>query len=277
MIFLQVQLFIDQEALVDLMIAELSAMGYDSFQEKEGELLAFVAKEQFSQQSLDALITQYEAIGKIEKGEVKELEPKNWNEEWEKNFQPVKIGKKIYVRADFHPEDPSFEHTIKIQPKMAFGTGHHETTYLILEEMLNHDWKGKKVLDYGCGTGILAIMAARLGAEPIEAIDYDPIAVENCIENCGLNGFEGISVEKGDKEHLREKNYDMILANINRNVLIDSMQEMAASMLISSTLFLSGIMEMDDDKVYQAARSAGLNLLRKRQQGEWVLQVYNKL
>ncbi|MEO8117113.1 MAG: 50S ribosomal protein L11 methyltransferase, partial [Bacteroidota bacterium] len=169
----------------------------------------------------------------------------NWNKEWESNFKPVIIGTQVYVRADFHPVLEQFKYQINIQPEMSFGTGHHETTSSMIELMLNYDFKNKSVCDMGCGTGILAIMAEKLGAAEILAIDYDENCVRNSATNLERNNSQHIKVLQGDADALSEKFFQIILANINRNILLTDISKYVAAMQSGGLLFVSGFYEED--------------------------------
>jgi ribosomal protein L11 methyltransferase len=205
-----------------------------------------------------------------------EVEDKNWNEVWESNFDPLTINN-VGIRAEFH--DPmGTELEIIIQPKMAFGTGHHETTHMMIEHMSHMDFSGLSVLDYGCGTGILAILAYKLGAKPIMAIDMQDEAVENTIEQSQLNGMtkEDVWVEQSDISFLDDKQYDIILANINRHVLLSKAEEIHKRLKSSGQLLMSGILKSDEKKILAHYAVSGFVHQETQYRGEWCLFLFVK-
>jgi ribosomal protein L11 methyltransferase len=207
----------------DLLINALGEIGFDTFEELDFGFKAYIPVTDFDQEKLDETLLVYQALFTFSY-ETTLIPQKNWNEVWESNFEPIEIGKQIFVRATFHQPKPEFPYEIVIDPKMAFGTGHHQTTSMMLELMLENDFATKKVLDMGCGTGILAIMGSKLGAEAITAIDYDPVCYASAIENAQLNNVENITALCGSKEVIPNETFDTILANINRNILLDQME-----------------------------------------------------
>ena len=174
------------------------------------------------------------------------VEPTNWNQVWEDSFSPVSIGENWYIRAEFHPSKSNFKHEIVISPKMAFGTGHHATTYMVLEQMDKLELDGKTVLDLGCGSGILAIAAEKLGAASVLAIDYDPLSVENTIENADLNNCSNITANQADVYSFNEGKFDIIIANINKKVLIDNILKIKGLLNETGILIISGILKSDE-------------------------------
>ena len=203
----------------EILIAELAAIGFDSFLETETGIEGYVLQEQFSRDSFDEVISTYRESAALTV--VEGVLPKvNWNEEWEKNYDPIEVGKLVYVRASFHSPQPGFQYEIVINPKMSFGTGHHATTFQLLSLQGNIDHQGKRVLDVGSGTGILAIMAHLLGAKEVEAFDIDSWCVDNGNENFELNGLS-TQMGLGTIREVKPKGpYELILANINKNVLL---------------------------------------------------------
>lgn len=179
------------------------------------------------------------------------VEPTNWNKVWEESFTPVTIENTWHIRAEFHSPDPNIQHEIIISPKMAFGTGHHATTYLVLEQMGKLDLKEKKVLDLGCGSGILAIAAEKLGAASVLAVDYDPLSVENTIENSQLNKCTKIKAEQADVYSFNEGGFDVVLANINKKVLTDTLDKIISFLGLNGTLIISGILDSDANDLLQ--------------------------
>ena len=206
------------EEVNEILIALLSEIGYDSFADTEGDLKAYIPTSLFDKSSLETLLSEFPVENHSISYQKEEMEDKDWNEEWEKNFfQPIVIGERCVIHSSFHKDIPKAEYRIMINPKMAFGTGHHETTSLILEELLEADLKGKRLLDMGCGTSILAILASMRGANPIMAIDIDDWCVDNSIENLKLNEIHSVRVMQGDASSLKDMEpFDIIIANINR-------------------------------------------------------------
>jgi ribosomal protein L11 methyltransferase len=260
----------------DLLINALGEIGFDTFEELELGFKAYIPEDIFDQQALDEQLLPYKDLFTFSY-EITLIQQKNWNEVWESNFEPIEIGDKIYVRATFHEPKPEFEYEIVIDPKMAFGTGHHQTTAMMLGLMLENEFSGKKVLDMGCGTGILAIMAAKLGAGDITAIDYDPVCYESTIENSALNNVGNIKPLCGSKEVIPDAQYDTILANINRNILIDQMQRYAEVLKTDSEIYFSGFYESPDlDIITDEARKYGLKYITHKKDKEWVAAKFIK-
>jgi ribosomal protein L11 methyltransferase len=203
--------------------------------------------------------------------EITLIPQKNWNEVWESNFEPIDIADKVFVRATFHQPKPGFSYEIVIDPKMAFGTGHHQTTSMMLELMLENNFTGKNVLDMGCGTGILAIMASKLGASQITAIDYDPVCYDSTIENSGLNNAQNITALCGSKEAIPNKQFDVILANINRNILLDQMERYHQALKAGSEIYFSGFYESPDLEIITGeAAKYGLKYVSHKKNKDWV-------
>ena len=205
-----------------------------------------------------------------------ELEDKNWNAQWESDFKSVEVRDYCRVRAPFHEPSDAFTHDIIINPGMAFGTGHHETTWQMIDALSRSDISGKKVLDAGCGTGVLAILAAKEGAGIIDSFDYDIHSVESSELNKGLNKVNHINVSKSDVSNYEGSEYDIIVANINRNVIISSMQSFKDKLTYKGMIIASGYLEVDLQLVQSSATAAGLTLLFTTQRGEWMCQVYQR-
>jgi ribosomal protein L11 methyltransferase len=196
------------------------------------------------------------------------IEQVNWNEEWEKNFNPIDVDGIVSIRAPFH-QNPHLKYDIVIEPKMSFGTGHHETTHMMIQHLLEVDLKDKKVLDMGSGTGILAIFAEMRGAKPVDAIDIDEWCFENSIENVERNNCENISIYQGDVELLKEKNYDLIIANINRNVLLADMAQYAKCLNFKGILLLSGFYIEDIQVLKEETIKYGLEIIAQKERNNW--------
>ncbi|KOY85427.1 50S ribosomal protein L11 methyltransferase [bacterium 336/3] len=260
------------EENVELLIAELADLGFESFVENENALQAYIASDIFDDQSVKELQNQYEFTYTYQ-----HLQKVNWNEEWEKNYQPVEIIDKVRIRAVFHEPNPNFTYEILITPKMSFGTGHHETTSLMVEHQLGISHQNKTVLDAGCGTGVLAIMAHFLGANDIEAFDNDDWAVENTQENIELNQCSHIKAYLGTIETVdTNRKFDIILANINRNVLLNDIPSYASLLVKDGYLLLSGFYEVDIDDILAVAQTSGLELVSKKSKNNWVSLVCKK-
>jgi ribosomal protein L11 methyltransferase len=260
----------------DLLINTLGDIGFDTFEELEFGFKAYIPADDFDQQKLDEALAIYQDMFTLSY-EMTLIPQKNWNEVWESNFEPIAIKDKIFVRATFHAPRPEFEFEIVIDPKMAFGTGHHQTTSMMLELMLENDFAGKKVLDMGCGTGILAIMAAKLGAADIMAIDYDPVCYDSTLENTQLNNINNIKALCGSKETIPNEQYDIILANINRNILLDQMQRYSEVLKPDGEIYLSGFYETPDlDIIMDEARKYGIKYIIHKKNKDWVAAKFIK-
>ncbi len=253
----------------EIITAELSDLGYDSFMETDEGLLAYIPEADFNEKEILTLKDHYQNT--IEFGfDTEIIEQKNWNSEWESNYQPINVDNNCLVRAPFHTIKGDFSHIITIEPKMSFGTGHHETTYLMIKSMLAMDFEQKAVLDMGCGTGILAILAGLKKASRITAIDIDTWAYENTIENAVKNKVTRIKAIKGDASAIPVEKYDIILANINRNILLNDMPKYASHLKTTGTLLLSGIYRHDLPVIQAQAQKQGLTLTRQLEKNNWI-------
>ena len=254
----------EQEAIVAL----LYEIGFDSFEEKDTEIKAYIPYAN----DMDQVYVDLQTLS--EKWNIsivtKILEPKNWNEDWEANFDPVVVDDKLFIRAPFHPNNSSYQYEIVISPKMAFGTGHHETTYLMLKYMMLLEFKNKSVLDHGSGTAILSIGASMMGAKNIVAVDIQPEAEDNAREHMRLNHIQNVQVITGTLEDVPDQKFDVILANINRNVIMDSLNEMKRRLNGNGQVLISGILKEDEILVLNRAMEVGLELKTKEQRGEWM-------
>ncbi len=257
----------------EILIAELGEKAFESFIETEAGISAYVQKDLWSENILDDIQILTNPEFKIE-FTFEEIEQVNWNEEWEKNFEPIEVDGKCYVRAPFH-EKTNAEFDIVIEPKMSFGTGHHETTHMMIQHILETDFTNKKTLDMGCGTAILAILAEMKGAQPIDAIDIDNWCYLNSIENAERNNCKHISVYEGDADLLVGKKYDIIIANINRNILLNDMQAYVNSLNENGILFLSGFYT-EDIPVISECTSKGLIYEKKFERNNWVALKFRK-
>jgi ribosomal protein L11 methyltransferase len=254
----------------DITIAELGELGYDTFEETSHGVKAYIPTDRFDRAALNGLSAVTDPHVRVTITS-RSIEQRNWNAEWERSFEPVEVGKAVRIRAEFHPHKDGFEHTIVITPRMAFGTGHHATTRMMVEAMLELDLQGEHVCDLGCGTAVLAILAEYLGAASVEAIDIDPGAVENARGAILLNGCSRISVEKGDVALLRPDSCGAILANIERNTLVRDMHAMRAALHPGGKLLLSGFVVGDRDHMVAVVQKAGLVCTGTMTLGEWAL------
>ncbi len=252
----------------EILIAELGEKAFESFIETETGISAFVQKDLWDTNILEDIQILSNPEFKIEYT-FEEIEQVNWNEEWEKNFEPIDVDGKCHVRAPFH-EKTSAEYDIVIEPKMSFGTGHHETTHMMIQHLLETDLVGKKTLDMGCGTAILAILAEMKGAQLIDAIDIDNWCYLNSIENAERNNCKHISVYEGDASLLVGKKYDVIIANINRNILLNDMQQYVDCLNENGILFLSGFYTEDIPVISESCTSKGLTYVKQFERNNWV-------
>lgn len=257
----------------DILMAELIEIGFDSFTEEHEGILAYIQKEIFNEDLL-------QKIHLLQNPEIKisytyqEMPNINWNEEWEKNFSPINIEDQVSIRAEFHP-DQNLPHEIIIQPKMSFGTGHHATTYLMIQQMLELDFRNKTVLDMGCGTSVLAIFAKQKGAGKTVAIDIDEWSVENSQENAERNKVD-LQISQGTAKNLGKENFDIILANINRNILISDIPAYVSILNEGGILLLSGLCFFDVDDILEVCTKEKLILKNKQQREEWVSLLLQK-
>ncbi len=265
------------EPFRDILIAEMGQLDFDSFVETELGFEAYIAESEFDHPSVQILFNNYRQQTRIWY-ELKKIKKENWNEEWEKNYDPIKVGDQIYVRADFHAPDPAFPYEIVINPKMSFGTGHHETTSQMLALQLGIDHQDKKVIDIGSGTGILAIMADKLGAQSVAATDIDEWCIENSRENFDLNQVTPDFVKQGVIKDLQiEGSYDIVLANINTNILLEEMEAYRALMGDNAFLLLSGFYDFDKVRIIEKAQKIGLKEIASSEKNKWCAVVFDKL
>ncbi|MBW6498257.1 MAG: 50S ribosomal protein L11 methyltransferase [Bacteroidales bacterium] len=255
----------------DIFIAELAEIGFESFEEFDFGFKAYIGAADFNEELMKAVLSPQGIQAKPEvEFEVKKIDGKNWNQVWESNFEPVLIGNACYVRAPFHPTRPDVEMEFVIEPKMSFGTGHHETTSLMVEWLLEESFEDKSVLDMGCGTGLLAIMAARKGARPVTAIDNYIYAYENTIENAQRNNTPWINVLHGDASLLGNESYDVIIANITKNVLLQDMGKYVSVLNPGGVLLLSGFLEKDRNDMISCVEDLGLAFEGEKKKKDWL-------
>ena len=252
----------------EILIAELGYTGFESFVETPDGVVAYIQQSQHFDLILDSI-----NILKSEEFEISYtfeiIKQTNWNAEWEKNFNPIVVGDQCAIRAPFH-DSFDVDYDIIIEPKMSFGTGHHETTHMMIEHILASDFTNKSVLDMGCGTGVLAILSKKNGAQVVEAIDIDNWCYLNCLENISRNDCAEISVLQGDASLLKGKRFDVIIANINRNILLKDLSTYAACLNENGSLFLSGFYDSDCELIESSCLKLGLKFETKRIRNSWV-------
>lgn len=260
------------ETANDVLSAVLGEVGFESFVPQTDGITAYIQKNLYNETALEEALTDFPMPNTKTEYSFQEAEDKDWNEEWEKNFfQPIVIGDRCVIHSTFHQDVPQAKYDIVINPQMAFGTGHHETTSLIISELLDSDLQGKSLLDMGCGTSILAILARMRGAAPCTAIDIDEWCVRNSLENIELNGVDKIAVFEGDASSLEGKGpFDVVIANINRNILLNDMQQYVHCMHPGSELYMSGFYVDDIPVIRAEAERNGLRFVHHQEKNRWV-------
>jgi ribosomal protein L11 methyltransferase len=252
----------------EIVVARLNEIDFESYSEDENGVKAYVQshllKEDLVCEILNDISKTTDLSFKINK-----VKQENWNKQWESNFAPVTINDKCVIRAHFHDEIPDIDHEIIITPKMSFGTGHHETTSLIISEMFNLDFKEKSVLDMGCGTGVLAILASKLGASSLVGIDFDEWAVENSEENSMLNNVDNIDFIHGDADAIGDSKFKIILANINRNIILNDLETYVGAMEDKSEILFSGFLKEDVPLILDKSKQLGLELVVLKNKNKW--------
>ena len=263
---------IEVSILNDVLAAELGEIGFESFTENNNGLQGYISDTIYNVEELKEKLASF-PLENVEIRYTESLvESKDWNEEWEKNyFKPIRIGKDCLIRASFHEDEPGYAYTIIIDPKMAFGTGNHETTYLMISEMLQLDLAGKELLDMGCGTAVLAILARMKGAGRVVAIDIDKWAYDNALENVRLNHTDEIQVALGGAEQIPAAGqFDLVFANINRNILLNDIRHYNACMKSGALLYMSGFYVQDIPAIEEECNRNGLTLLSHTEKNNWV-------
>ena len=263
---------INSEMVREILVAELGALNFESFVNKDDGLQAYIQENAFDEQAVKDLYILLNPNFEF-KIEVNSIEQQNWNAEWEKNFEPIEVDGKCVVRASFH-DKIEVEFDIVITPKMSFGTGHHETTHQMISHILNLEIKSKRVLDMGCGTGVLAILAAMKGANSITAIDIDEWAYLNTMENVLENNCDQIVVKHGGAELIGKDSFDFVFANINLNILLNDMGAYASVMYSGSKIIFSGFYSSDIPLIDKKAESLGMYSIGKTQKNKWVALLY---
>lgn len=261
-----------KEPATEILIAELANAGFESFVENDTGLLAYIQQKDWNDHIIDniQILRSKEFDISYQKNAIEQT---NWNKEWETNFEPIQVNEIVSIRAPFH-KDPNLKYDIVIEPKMSFGTGHHETTHMMVQHLIELNLENKKVLDMGCGTGILAIFSELKGAREIDAIDIDEWCYENSIENCHRNECKKINVYQGDATLLVDKKYDIIIANINRNILLMDIKTYAKCLNEKGILLLSGFYEEDIPVIDAEASNFKLKLEKIIERNNWVALKY---
>jgi ribosomal protein L11 methyltransferase len=258
----------------EILVAQLGELGFESFTETETGLKAYIQKKELN----PSLIDDIQALNSLEfeiSYKVVEIPQVNWNAEWEKNFNPIEVNGECALRAPFHPPF-NVKYEIIIEPKMSFGTGHHETTFMMLQFILENDFKEKSVIDMGCGTAVLAILSEMKGAAKIDAVDIDEWCYENSIENIERNICKNISVYKGDVSFFKEKKYEVIIANINRNILLQDMEIYFNGLEDNGTLYLSGFYKEDLELISETCNNLGLTFVENKVRNNWIAAKFRK-
>ena len=252
----------------DILVARLNEIEFESYTEDETGVKAYVQTHLLNENAVKEIIVKVAELCELSYT-ITKVKQENWNELWENNFEPVKINDRCIIRAHFHADFPDIEQEIIITPKMSFGTGHHETTSLVMNEMFGIDFKDKSVLDMGSGTGVLAILAAKLGANSLIGIDFDEWAYENAVENAGLNGVSTIDFIHGDADAIGDAKFDIILANINRNIILQDIAVYVGAMNKQSQILFSGFLKEDIPLILEKSEQLGLELVVSKHKNKW--------
>lgn len=274
--YIELDIISTKQSHNEIIIAELSSSGFESFTEEQNKILAYIPVKEFHPGIIEncAILSD---VSFVKKFTINNIAEKNWNEVWESNFEPIIVDGKCSVRAPFHAKPENIEFDIIIEPKMSFGTGHHETTYMMISLLLESDIKGKTVLDMGCGTAVLAILAEKKGANEIIAIDNDEWAYRNSLENIEKNDAGSIKVLLGDSQLLNfDNHFDIIIANINRNILLVDIKFYSNCLKTNGVLLMSGFYKDDIDSINETARQFQLDLKRYILNNNWAATVFQK-
>ena len=252
----------------EIFIARLNEIKYESFSTDAGGLKAYIRFDLFNKEKLTEIVNDISSFTKIDLS-INSIKKENWNADWENNYSPVHINKDCVIRAHFHDRFPNIEHEIIITPKMSFGTGHHETTFLVMNQIFELNLEGKHVLDIGSGTGVLSILASKLGAKKIVGIDIDKWAYENAIENLKLNNISNIQFLEGTVESIGKNMYDVVLANINRNIILADIHKYVRAMRPKSDIILSGFLKQDVKIILNKIKQLKFNLVASKNKNKW--------
>jgi ribosomal protein L11 methyltransferase len=260
----------------EILMAKMSLLGFDGFIEGKDVIQAYIDELAHSSDAINHLSDELSDLGISLQYRFHKREDQNWNEEWESKFQPVTVEGKVLIRAPFHGQGGDLPCTLVIEPKMSFGTGHHHTTRLMIMEMMKHDLAGKRILDMGCGTGVLGIYAAKRGATRVLGVDKDQWAYENALENVERNNTPDVEIRLGDVHVLQEEYFDVLLANITRNVLVRDMSAYEAHLDRQGILIVSGFLAEDVQFVLNAAYRAGLSHIHTIEDSNWISLSFKK-
>ena len=252
----------------DILVARLNEIEFESYSEDETGVKAYVQTHLLDENAVKEIINEVAKLCELS-FTITKVKQENWNKKWENNFEPVHINDKCVIRAHFHAAFPDLEHEIIITPKMSFGTGHHETTSLVMNEMFGIDFTDKSVLDMGSGTGVLAILAAKLGATSLIGIDFDEWAYENAVENAEINAISTISFMHGDVDAIGDATFDIILANINRNIILQDIATYVKAMNTKSEIIFSGFLKEDIPLILEKSEQLGLELVVSKHKNKW--------
>ena len=252
----------------DILVARLNEIDFESFAENKKGVKAYAQTHLMNEDAVKDIITEVAELCKLSYT-IKEIKQENWNKQWEDNFKPVHINDQCVIRAHFHDGFSSKEYELIITPKMSFGTGHHETTSLVMNEMFGIDFKAKSVLDMGSGTGVLAILASKLGASSLIGIDFDEWAYENAKENAGLNSVSNIEFMHGNTDVIGDAKFDVILVNINRNIILQDIEAYVGAMNERSQILLSGFLKEDISLILEKSEQLGLELVVSKHKNKW--------
>jgi len=262
--YIEIQVEIQNSIESELIMAELLKLNFESFEETETILKAYIPQNIFEETETMQILHDFEV-----KCSANIIEQQNWNQVWESNFEPISVDNFVGVRAHFHPSFQNTEYEIVITPKMSFGTGHHATTYMMMQLMQHINFKEKSVFDFGTGTGILAILAAKMGATNILAVDYDDWCIENATENFSQNSVSFIDLLKADTAATNEQ-FDIVIANINKNIILDNLQLLAKSLVKSGMVLLSGLLQEDESEIVAATTHLGWKHIETCTKGSWI-------
>lgn len=271
------KLYESSETLIEIIIAELNAIGFEGFLETENGVVGYIPAEYYDKNKLKE--TNFYKNPLFRKMTIEEefILERNWNELWENNYEPVVINKQCCIKAPFHKGVSGYKYEILIEPKMSFGTGHHETTSLMIEEILELELEDKTLLDMGCGTGILAILASKKGARQVTAVDINEWAYKNTIENCRINNIDNVNIQKGDVNLINNQVFDIILANIQRNILIHDTIHYQSALNPGGLLIMSGIIKSDLPEIDKECFKYSLKYISFKEKNNWVSVKYKKI
>lgn len=254
----------------DILVAQLNEINFETFTFDKNRLKCYVQLDSFNKDQCLDIISSVSSQVKLQYF-FKVIKQENWNAKWEKSFEPVQINSQCLIRADFHNSNSDIKHEIIITPKMSFGTGHHETTFLVINELFNINLKCMKVLDMGSGTGVLSIICSKLGADTVLGIDIDEWAYKNSIENSMLNNVENIEFVLGDVDKIGNKKFDVVIANINRNIILRDLHLYFKKLIKGGKLIISGFLEEDLKLVLNTAKNIGFQLINKKNKNKWLM------